>query len=591
MKSFFKTVFASTMGFFLAIGIFFFFGMVMMIGAIASSDTTPTLEKNSILHIKLNGVVVEQADDENPFQKLMGEKVSNLAVNQALDAIEKAKNIKEIKGIFFDGGVLASDPASLQEIRQALVDFKKSGKFIFAYADTYSQSAYYLCSVANMLTINPEGVLDWHGMASQPIFFKDMLAKVGVKMQVFKVGTFKSAVEPFTNTEMSEANREQVTSYLTSIWGNFVKDVADSRKLPVDTLQSLADRFMAMQGGQELVKTKMVDKLCYIDEAKAALKELAGLDKDDKLHLLTPKQVCQLEDPEAKTSSKKVAVYYAAGDIVDEGNPGINQESQIVGKKVVEDMQKLEEDDDVKAVVLRINSGGGSAYASEQMWHAIRKLNAKKPVVVSMGGMAASGGYYMSSASQYIFAEPTTITGSIGIFGLIPDASELLTQKLGVKFDHVSTNKYSDFGNMCRPFNEGESALMQKRIEEGYALFLKRVSEGRKKTTEQINEIGQGRVWTGEQALKNGLVDQLGTLKEAIAYAAKKAGVEKDYATADYPKKTPWYMDMLEEKKTSYFETELKAALGEFYEPFMLVKGINNNSVILARIPFNPNIK
>ena len=590
MKKFLVTVFASMMGFFLSLGIIFFMFFIMMVSTIASSSSKPDLKDNSILHICLNGIVTEQAQD-NPLQEILGDQVSNVAVNKTLEAIKKAKNIDKIKGIFIDGGTLASDPASLQEIRKALVDFKKSGKFIFSYADTYTQGAYYLCSTADKIALNPDGILDWHGLSAEPMFYKDLLAKLGIKMQVFKVGTFKSAVEPFTNTEMSDANREQVTSYLNSIWNNFVKDVSDSRKLPVDTLQALADRFMAMQAPEDAVKSEMIDTLVYIDGAKATLKAYAGLKEKEKLNLLSVSDVCQLDDPKAKDSKNKVAVYYAAGSIVDEVASGYSTEAQIVGSKVVEDLQVLEDDENVKAVVLRINSGGGSAYASEQMWHAIKKLDKKKPVIVSMGGMAASGGYYMSSASQYIFAEPTTITGSIGIFGIIPDASELLTQKLGLKFDNVKTNKLADFGSTGRPFNAEESALLQKRIEAGYALFLKRVSMGRNKTPEQVNEIGQGRVWTGEQALEIGLVDKLGTLDEAIEYAAKKAKIEKEYKVTEYPEAEPWYMTILNKEKSSYYESQLRETLGEYFEPFMMLKNIKNSNPIQARMPYYPNIK
>ena len=591
MKKFFVSVFAAMMGFFLSLGIILFLGFIMMAAAIATSDSKPNLKDNTVLHIKLNGAVTEQAQ-ENPLQELMGDQSESIAVNQILEAVKKAAHIDKIKGIYFEGGILTSDPASLQEIRKALLEFKKSGKFIYSYADTYTQGAYYLCSTADKVSINPDGLLDWHGLSSEPVFYKDLLAKLGIKMQVFKVGTFKSAVEPFTNTEMSDANREQVTSFLNSIWKNYVKAVSDSRKLPADTLQALADRFMALQDATDLVKSKMVDTLVYLDGAKATLRDFAGLKDDkDKLNLLSPAEVCQLDDPKEKDSKNKVAVYYAYGDIVDAPTQGFNQSAQIVGIKVVKDLQKLEDNEDVKAVVLRINSGGGSAYASEQMWHAIQKLDKKKPVIISMGGLAASGGYYMSSAGQYIFAEPTTLTGSIGIFGMIPDASELLTKKIGLKYDNVKTNKMSDFGATGRPFNAEESALFQKRIEAGYALFLKRVSQGRKKTPEQIDKIGQGRVWTGEQALGIGLVDKLGTLDDAIAYAAKKAKIEKDYQTKEYPLSEPWYMNILNKTKSNYYSSQLRETLGEYYEPFMMLKGIKDNNPIQARLPFELNIK
>ena len=439
----------------------------------------------------------------------------------------------------------------------------------------------------------------WKGLCSMQMFFKESLEKLGVNVQVFKVGTFKSAVEPFIRTEMSEPNREQVTSYLTSIWNNFVADVADGRKLSTDTLQAMADEFQGFRKAQMLVDNHLVDTLVYIDGAKAMLKNLAGLKDKDKLNLLSVSEVCQLDDPKAKSSKNKVAVYYAEGDIVDEAPAGFNprQSAMIVGQKVVEDMQKLEDDKNVKAIVLRINSGGGSAYASEQMWHAIKKLDAKKPVIVSMGGLAASGGYYMSCAGQYIFAEPTTLTGSIGIFGMIPDLSGLLKNKAGLRFDNVKTNKHADadvnigaYGTMSRPFSEEEGAILQKHVDEGYALFLSRVSEGRNKTSEQVDSIGQGRVWTGEQALGIGLVDKLGTLSEAIAYAAQKADIEKSYEAAEYPEAEPWYMNLLNEKKSGYYESQLRQALGVLYEPYIMVRGMGRQNFVQARMPYTINI-
>lgn len=590
MKKFFVNVFSSMLGFSLAIGIFLTLGIIIMAGTIASSSTQPSLEDKSVLHIQLNGLITEQAQ-EDPLSEITGDRFSSIAVNQTLEAIRKAKNIKEIKGIFLEGGQLVSDPASLQEIRKALVDFKKSGKFIFCYADNYTQSAYYLCSVADKIAMNPRGTIDWHGLAAQPVFFKDLLAKVGIKMQVFKVGTFKSAVEPFTNTEMSEANRLQVTAYLNSIWSNYVKDVAASRHVSTDSLQHMADRYTALQEPDVPVKANMIDTLVFIDEAKNILKKYAKVEKDEKISLISTADLCLLDDPKAHKSKNKIAVYYAAGDIVDEAVSGFSTQSQIVGDKVVKDLQMLQDDNDIKAVVLRINSGGGSAYASEQMWHAITQLDKKKPVIISMGGMAASGGYYMSCAGRYIVAEPTTLTGSIGIFGMFPDASELKQQKLGLKYDVVKTNAMSDFFNQSRPFNTSESALLQSYIERGYNLFLKRVADGRKKTATQIDAIAQGRVWTGEQALKIGLVDKLGTLDDAIAIAASKAGIAKDYESKEYPEAEPWYINILNTKKNNYFESQMRETLGEYYEAFKTIQSIRSSHPIQARIPYNPNIQ
>lgn len=594
MKSFIKNIFSSALGFFLALGVLLLIGFIFTIGSIASASQSqkPTVKNNSILYIPLSGTLEEQSV-EDPLGELLGSDDTSLGLNQLLAAVKRAKENKKIKGIFLEGGALAADPASLQELRRALNDFKKSGKFIISYADDYTQGAYYLCSVADRVTINPSGMLMWKGLGQQTMFLKDMLAKFGVKMQVFKVGTYKSAVEPFTNTEMSPANRQQVTAYLNSIWNNFVKDVSLSRKISADSLQAYADRNTTFGDTKDLKQMKLVDDLLYIDEVKSQLKKKVGLDEDEKLTLISPAEVATLDAPKAENGKNEIAVYYAAGDIVDQVPEGFsNSGAVIAAPEVIKDVEDMMNDDDIKAVVLRINSGGGSAYASEQIWHALKKLGAKKPLVVSMGGMAASGAYYMSSATNYIFAEPTTLTGSIGIFGIIPDASELATQKLGLKFDNVKTNKMSDFalGNLARPLNADELALMQKYIERGYALFVDRVAKGRKKTAADVDKIGQGRVWTGEQALKIGLVDKLGTLDDAVAYAAKKAGVEKDYRIVEEPQAEPWYMTFINQEKNNYFEQRMRATLGEMYEPVMFLRTLSGRNYIQARLPYVPNI-
>jgi protease-4 len=594
MGTFIKNVLSSALGFFLSIGVILLVGIIFVIGSIASSMSAqgPSVKNNSILYIPLSGAMTEHTV-EDPLSDILGTGENTTGLNDLLKAVKRAKESKKIKGIFIQAGLLQSDPASLQELRKALLDFKKSGKFIVAYADNYTQGAYYLCSVADEVTINPSGELMWKGLSSQPMFFKDMLAKFGIKMQVFKVGTYKSAVEPFTNTEMSPANREQVTAYLGSIWNNFVKDVSASRKIPVDKLQAYADSFTGFAPTSELKKMKLVDQTLYIDEVKSLLKKKVGLKESDKLSLASAADVSKLDAPKAERGSNAIAVYYAAGDIVDDMPAGLSTgEAVISASEVVQDVEEMMNDDDIKAVVFRINSGGGSAYASEQIWHALKMLGEKKPFVVSMGGMAASGAYYISSASSRIFAEPTTLTGSIGIFGIIPDASELLTQKLGLKFDEVNTNKMSNFelGNLSRPLNAEEQQLLQGYIERGYALFVDRVSKGRKKTPAEVDKISQGRVWTGEQALKIGLVDQLGTLDDAVAYAAKKAGVEKSYKVVEEPTPEPWYVNMLNKEKNNYFEQQMHATLGEYYEPVVWLKKLTGTNYVQARLPYIPNI-
>ena len=416
------------------------------------------------------------------------------------------------------------------------------------------------------------------------------MAKFGVKYQLCKVGKYKSAPEMMTADGMSEPNREQVTAYINGIWQVMLKEVSDSRKIPVDSLNAYADRFVMLSDPADYVKMKLVDKLMYTDEVKGEIKKLLKIDADEKIAQLT------LSDMEGvrgkKEDGEQIAVYYAYGTIVDSPSADvIQQEHNIVAQDVCKDLEKLANDDDVKAVVLRINSPGGSAYASEQIWHSIMNLKAKKPVVVSMGGYAASGGYYISCPANYIIAEPTTITGSIGIFGMFPDFSGLLTEKLGVKFDEVKTNKHAAFGTMARPFNAEEMALLEKYIDRGYNLFRKRVADGRKQSIEQIEEIAQGRVWLGNDALKIKLVDEIGGMDKAIAKAAQLAKLS-EYHTTDYPEEPTWWENLISTGTSgSYLDDQMRQALGEFYEPLMYVKSINRQNAIQARLPFYVNIK
>ena len=568
--------------------------IVSIAGMVASEGVATTVEKNSILRIPLRGSLVERSEDGSlPFDPttiLMGGETENISLEEALTALEKAAENKNVVGIYLEAGAFGGTPAMVEELHDALVKFKKeSGKWIMAYGDTYSKSAYYLSSVADTIMLNPQGGVDWSGMASQLYFLKDMLEKVGVKMQVFKVGTYKSAVEPFICSEMSEANREQVTSFLTGIWNNMQKDVAESRGISQETLNAIADSQTPLAEAQQTIDNKLADKLCYISEVKAMLKEKAGVGEDDDLRFTTLKDVAGTETVKKKIK-EEVAVYYAYGDIVDEAGNGMSQGHQITGKGMTDDLQKLREDDNVKAVVIRVNSGGGSAYASEQIWHEVMLLKEKKPVVVSMGGMAASGGYYISCAANKIIAEPTTLTGSIGIFGMFPDPSELITQKIGVKFDGVKTNALSDFGAMGRPFNETESALLQSYIEKGYDLFTGRVADGRGMAQDSVKAIAEGRVWTGEQALSIGLVDQLGNLEDAIKVAAAEADIEK-YSIGRYPAPEPWFANIMNKKKNGYLDSQMRQMLGEYYTTFSLLRTLDKQNPIQARMPFYMTIQ
>ena len=586
-----KQAFATVVGiliFTVAMGII---GVISILGMVASTDATPKVNDNSVLVLDLNGVMQERSEDDF-YGFLTGGEMSSLGLDDLTEAVEKAKADVNVKGIYIEAGMFAPDgPASVQALRDKLVDFKKSGKWIVAYGDQYTQSAYWLCSVADKVIVNPEGMVDWHGLCTETMYFKDLMAKFGVKMQIAKVGKFKSAVEPFFADKMSDANREQISVYLNGIWGNVVKDVAQSRKLDAKTLNAYADSLVTFASADELLKLKLVDQVAYYDEVRADIKKRLDLDEDDNISQVSVKQMCA--QPNKNKADDRIAVYYAYGDIVSDTQGGMSEGASICSANMVPDLEALMNDDDVKAVVLRVNSPGGSAYASEQIWRAVTRLKAKKPVVVSMGTYAASGGYYISCAANYIYAEPTTLTGSIGIFGMFPDVSGLLTDKLGLKFDQVKTNKYSNFGTSSRPFTEEEMTYLTNMVDRGYKTFTKRVSDGRKIPVERVYEIAEGRVWLGQDALKIKLVDGIGGIDQAVAKAAELAKV-KEYRTRAYPAKADMIESLLNRASSgggNYLDGKLRATLGEYYDPFMFLKQVDRQDAIQARMPVNVVIK
>ena len=586
-----KQAFATVVGiliFTVAMGII---GVISILGMVASTDATPKVNDNSVLVLDLNGVMQERSEDDF-YGFLTGGEMSSLGLDDLTEAVEKAKADVNVKGIYIEAGMFAPDgPASVQALRDKLVDFKKSGKWIVAYGDQYTQSAYWLCSVADKVIVNPEGMLDWHGLCTETMYFKDLMAKFGVKMQIAKVGKFKSAVEPFFADKMSDANREQISVYLNGIWGNVVKDVAQSRKLDAKTLNAYADSLVTFASADELLKMKLVDQVAYYDEVRADIKKRLDLDEDDNISQVSVKQMCA--QPNKNKADDRIAVYYAYGDIVSDTQGGMSEGASICSANMVPDLEALMNDDDVKAVVLRVNSPGGSAYASEQIWRAVTRLKTKKPVVVSMGTYAASGGYYISCAANYIYAEPTTLTGSIGIFGMFPDVSGLLTDKLGLKFDQVKTNKYSNFGTSSRPFTEEEMTYLTNMVDRGYKTFTKRVSDGRKIPVERVYEIAEGRVWLGQDALKIKLVDGIGGIDQAVAKAAELATM-KEYRTRAHPAKADMIESLLNRASSeggNYLDGKLRATLGEYYAPFMFLKHLDRQDAIQARMPVNVVIK
>lgn len=591
MKDFIKNVGATIVGIFLFGIIIGIFGVMSLVGMVASGQATKNVKENSVLVLKLQGDLQEQAQDD-VLGQLTGNTFNSLGMDAISSAIKKAKVNKDIKGIYLETGILSADVAQLQELRDQLVNFKKSGKWIVAYSDNYTQGCYYLATAADKVYINPEGSINWHGIGSQPMFVKDLLAKFGVKMQVIKVGKYKSATEMFTEEKMSEANREQTQRYIQSLWDNICKDVSKSRNISTAKLNDLADNGIFVANGKMLLAEKMVDGVKYADEMKAEVKKLLKLDADQKINQLSIADMATVKE-EGNDGDDEIAVYYAYGDIVDSPAAGslFSNSHAIVGNDVCKDLEELSNDDYVKAVVIRINSGGGSAYASEQMWHQIDLLKKKKPVVISMGGMAASGGYYMSCNADYIFAEPTTLTGSIGIFGVIPNFSDLATNKLGLKFDEVKTNRNALFGSQARMMNEEELTFLQGAITRGYHLFRQRVADGRKMTVDQVEQIAQGHVFTGEDALKIKLVDELGGLNKAVAKAAALAKTNS-YYTQGYPAPREFFDQLLQESTDngSYLDGKLKTSLGTLYEPMKMVNNITTMDRIQARMPWWLNI-
>ena len=591
MKDFLKFTLATMTGIILSSIVLFIISMVTLFGIMSASDTETIVKKNSVMMLDLNGTLVErtQEDPLGILSQLFGDESNTYGLDDILSSIQKAKENENIKGIYLQASSLGTSYASLQEIRNALLDFKESGKFVIAYADSYTQGLYYLSSAADKVLLNPKGMIEWRGIASAPLFYKDLLQKIGVEMQVFKVGTYKSAVEPFI-AEMSPANREQVTAFITSIWGQVTEGVSASRNIPVDSLNVYADRMLMFYPSEESVKCGLADTLIYRNDVRNYLKKLVEIDEDDNLPIVGLSDMMNVKKNVPKDKSGNiVAVYYASGEITDYPSSATSEDG-IVGSKVIRDLRKLKDDNDVKAVVLRVNSPGGSAFASEQIWHAVKELKTKKPVIVSMGDYAASGGYYISCVADTIVAEPTTLTGSIGIFGIIPNVKGL-TDKIGLSYDVVKTNKYADFGNIMRPFNEDERSLLQMMITEGYDTFVSRCAEGRHMTKEAIEKIAEGRVWTGETAKKLGLVDELGGIDKALDIAVAKAGIE-GYTVVSYPAKQDFFSSLLDTKPTNYVESQLlKSKLGEFYQQFGLLKNLQEQSMIQARIPFELNIK
>lgn len=603
MKQFFKMVFATVCGIAIFLLIAGFFMVISLVGMLASDSAPTKVEANSVFVIKLDGTISERTDEGTPLDAMLGMgDMSAMGLDDLIGSIRKAKANDDIKGIYLEGGITEFDaPATAQQLRDALKDFKQSGKWIVAYADQYLQANYYVASVADKVYLNAEGMVDFKGLGGKGEYMKGLYDKLGVKYLTAKVGKYKSYVERNTQTGMSDYDREQRAAYLNGIWKYWLKEIGESRKVSAEQLNQLAnDSIMSLANPNDYLTAKLIDKIVFPEELQAEIKDRLKIGKDEHIHQLTLSDMLNVKE-ESSNDGEEIAVYYAFGSIVDtEAMNLLNGGGHsIVGKTTAEDLRKLADDDDVKAVVFRVNSGGGSAVASEQIRHAIKLVKAKKPVVVSMGGMAASGGYWISSPANWIVAEPTTITGSIGIFGLIPNFSGLVQDKLGVTFDGVSTNKYSDYETDLVVGKNPEEVMsrMQTYVNRGYQSFLDIVAEGRGMKPAQVDSIAQGRVWLATDAQKIKLVDQLGSLDDAVKKAAELAKVG-EYHTQAYPGKGNWLDAFMPQtdKKGSYLDSklqaELKTLLGDLYEPLMEIRqSVKSGRTLQARILEDVRVK
>lgn len=580
MKSFFKYLFATILGLFIfsIIWVVIFFSII---GAAMSGSKEVKISDNSVFELKLEGILVERHKNDviSSFASEINSSVSEIALDDIMASIDKATDNDNIKGIYLHIGDFSASVASLQEIYKGLEKFKKTGRFIVAYADSYGNGTYYLSSIADKVYMNPSGTLALTGINISTVFFKDLLSKIGVEMQIFKVGTFKSAVEPFTQTSMSEANRLQLTTFINSIWTEITKTIARNRGISDTEVNLYADSGLFLDDAQTAVQHKLIDSLVYSSDMKEIIERL--VDKDyNTLTINDMKFVARNKE----YSKNRIAIVYAVGEI-----DGSNKNDGIDSEDISEDLLDIADNDKIKAVVLRINSPGGSAYGSEQIWKAVSVVKSKKPIVVSMGDYAASGGYYIACNTDKIFAQPTTLTGSIGIFGIFPNIGGL-TDKLGIKFDNVKTNKYSDFGATYRPMNTEERAILQRYINNGYELFTKRCAEGRNMNIDSLKAIAEGRIYSGTDAMQLGLVDEMGGLEEAIAFAAKKANIS-DYTIKYYPSVKSWIEQFSDIFSTSVEERIVKSQLGENYRLFRTIQRAQTTTGIKAIMPYSITVK
>lgn len=590
MKNFLKYTLATITGIVVMSIISILIGIVTLSAIIASSEKDVTIKENSILQLKLSSQIVDRGTND-PFADIDipgFDKYKKIGLNDIISAIEKAKDEEKIKGIYLRLDNVPAGYSACEEIREALIDFKESGKFIYAYSETYLQKAYYLATTADKVYINPEGMLMFTGLSAEPIFYKKALDKIGVEMQVIRHGKFKAAVEPYMLDKMSNANRKQVEVYMGSIWNTLLKDISASRDLSIAELNSIADQNMMFRTTKEVVNNKLVDAALYEDEVLDILREETGIEAPKGIPVVSVSDMKQVsaKRKEKGLAKEKLALIYASGEINMDGSDNEN----ISGRQLSREIRKARQDSTIKAVVLRVNSPGGSALASDLIWREVKLTQKVKPVVVSMGNLAASGGYYISCAADSIVANPATITGSIGVFGLIPNFENLLEDKIGINHDIVKTNELSDLPSTNRAMTATEKALMQNMVEETYKTFVNHVAEGRDLTFEAVDAIGQGRVWTGENALELGLVDKLGTLDDAIDIAVNMAKLD-NYRIKVLPEEKDPFEELLKGFSTKVKYSIIKNELGETAKYYESLEALKTQNGIMARLPYGLDIE
>ncbi len=586
MKSFFKYLLATVLGIILT-SILMFLILMGGIGAMISSQDQPVkIDEHTVLHMELSSPIADRSN-KNPMENFdfgTFKPVNQLGLNDILGNIKKAKNDPNVDGIYLDFTMIPAGIATIEEIRSALIDFKASGKFIVSYSDSYTQSTYYLASVADKVYLNPEGLLMWVGLRSEIMFFKEALEKIGIEPQIIRHGKFKSAVEPFMYNQMSEENREQIMTYTGSIWDHMLSGIANERNLSVDQLNEMADN-LVLNNAVEALEKGLVDGLKYKDEILAELKELTEKEEKDDIKSVSLAKYTKVPRERKSLEKNKIAVVYASGSVI----MGEGAEGTIGSDRISRAIREARKDSTIKAIVFRVNSGGGSALASEVIWREVKLAQQVKPVIASLGDVAASGGYYIVAPAEKIVASPNTITGSIGVFGMIPNGKELLNDKLGIHVDVAKTNKHADIYSFSRPLSAKEKEVIQLNIEGVYETFITHVAEGRNMTKEDVDEIGQGRVWSGANAIEIGLIDEFGGLDKAIEIAAQTADLEK-YRVVDYPKLKDPFQQILEDLQGNVKASILKNELGNEYRYYQNLQNIKNLQGIQARIPYDIEI-